>query len=65
MATPEALADFDDIIIATGAPRDPQIPGQMAQMYCPIDVLRRKAAVGKRVVIIGAGGIGLMWQSSL
>ncbi len=60
IATPEALADFDEVIIATGvAPRDPGIPGQDApNVLSYIDVLRGKAKVGKSVAIIGAGGIG-------
>jgi 2,4-dienoyl-CoA reductase (NADPH2) len=59
-ATPETLSGFDDIIIATGvAPRDPQIPGQDGpNVLSYIDVLRGKAHVGKKVAIIGAGGIG-------
>ncbi|WP_342069086.1 NADPH-dependent 2,4-dienoyl-CoA reductase [Yoonia algicola] len=59
-ATPEQLADFDDIIIATGvAPRDPKIPGQDGpNVLSYIDVLRGKAQVGKTVAIVGAGGIG-------
>ncbi len=59
-ATPEALAGFDEIIIATGvAPRDPAIPGQDGpNVLSYIDVLRGKADVGKNVAIVGAGGIG-------
>ena len=59
-ATADDLADFDEVIIATGViPRDPAIPGQDgANVLSYIDVLRGKAAVGKRVAIIGAGGIG-------
>jgi 2,4-dienoyl-CoA reductase (NADPH2) len=59
-ATPELLADFDEIIIATGVtPRDPEIPGQDGpNVLSYIDVLRGKADVGERVAIIGAGGIG-------
>ena len=54
------LADFDEVIIATGVvPRDVGIPGQDApNVLSYIDVLRGKAEVGKRVAIIGAGGIG-------
>jgi len=54
------LTQFDDVIIATGvAPRDPQIAGQDGDnVLSYIDVLRGKAKVGKRVAIIGAGGIG-------
>jgi 2,4-dienoyl-CoA reductase (NADPH2) len=55
-----ALADFDEVIIATGVtPRDPAIPGQDGpNVLSYIDVLRGKAPVGDRVAIIGAGGIG-------
>ncbi|WP_299966178.1 NADPH-dependent 2,4-dienoyl-CoA reductase [uncultured Roseobacter sp.] len=59
-ATAPDLAGFDAVIIATGVmPRDPQIPGQDApHVLSYIDVLRGKAQVGKRVAIVGAGGIG-------
>ncbi|MEO0904827.1 MAG: NADPH-dependent 2,4-dienoyl-CoA reductase [Pseudomonadota bacterium] len=59
-ATREVLADFDEIIIATGvAPRDPAIPGQDGpNVMSYIDVLRGKAEVGQNVAIVGAGGIG-------
>ncbi len=58
-ATPDLLADYDDIIIATGVvPRDPAIPGQDGpNVLSYIDVLRG-ADVGARVAVIGAGGIG-------
>ncbi|WP_299502401.1 NADPH-dependent 2,4-dienoyl-CoA reductase [uncultured Roseobacter sp.] len=54
------LKGFDEVIIATGVvPRDPEIPGQSApHVVSYIDVLRGKVAVGKRVAIVGAGGIG-------
>ena len=56
----EDLDGFDEVIIATGViPRDPQIPGQDApNVLSYIDVLRDKAEVGRRVAVIGAGGIG-------
>ncbi|MCC5991320.1 MAG: FAD-dependent oxidoreductase [Rhodobacteraceae bacterium] len=59
-ATPEALRGFDEVIIATGVlPRDPQIDGQDApHVLRYTDVLRGKAELGARVVVIGAGGIG-------
>ena len=59
-ATADDLAGFDEVIIATGViPRDPAIPGQDgSNVLSYIDVLRGKAPVGKRVAIIGAGGIG-------
>jgi 2,4-dienoyl-CoA reductase (NADPH2) len=54
------LDGFDEVIIATGViPRDPGIEGQDGpNVLSYIDVLRGKAPVGKRVAIIGAGGIG-------
>jgi 2,4-dienoyl-CoA reductase (NADPH2) len=40
-------------------PRDPRIPGQdHPKVLSYIDVLRHGAAVGRRVAIVGAGGIG-------
>jgi len=59
-ATADDLASFDDVIVATGVmPRDPQIDGQDGpNVLSYIDVLRGKAAVGDKVAIIGAGGIG-------
>ena len=51
---------FDEIILASGVrPRKPEIEG----VDCPnvlsyVDVLRHKKKVGRRVAIIGAGGIG-------
>lgn len=58
--TADTLDGFDETIIATGViPRDPEIPGQDADnVLSYIDVLRGKAKVGKRVAIVGAGGIG-------
>ncbi|HQU66809.1 MAG TPA: NADPH-dependent 2,4-dienoyl-CoA reductase [Albidovulum sp.] len=58
-ATPENLAPFDEVIIATGVrPRDPGIEGEDgANVLSYIDVLTG-APVGKRVAIVGAGGIG-------
>ncbi|MCF8511749.1 MAG: NADPH-dependent 2,4-dienoyl-CoA reductase [Rhodobacteraceae bacterium] len=51
------LMQFDDVIVATGVtPRDPGIPGQERALGY-IDVLKG-APVGKRVAVIGAGGIG-------
>ncbi|WP_294611077.1 FAD-dependent oxidoreductase, partial [uncultured Roseovarius sp.] len=54
------LVGFDEVIIATGViPRDPGIPGEdAANVLSYIDVLRDKAPVGRRVAVIGAGGIG-------
>eukprot|EP00550_Attheya_septentrionalis_P008502 CAMPEP_0198285218 /NCGR_PEP_ID=MMETSP1449-20131203/4535_1 /TAXON_ID=420275 /ORGANISM="Attheya septentrionalis, Strain CCMP2084" /LENGTH=825 /DNA_ID=CAMNT_0043982549 /DNA_START=132 /DNA_END=2609 /DNA_ORIENTATION=+ len=51
---------FDKWIVATGVnPRMPPIPGvNHPNVLSYIDVLRHNAPVGKRVAIIGAGGIG-------
>jgi 2,4-dienoyl-CoA reductase (NADPH2) len=58
-ASPADLAGFDETILATGVlPRDPGIPvtgGTQVLRY--LDVLRG-ASVGRRVAIVGAGGIG-------
>jgi len=59
-AGPNDLAGFDEVIIATGVmPRDPGIPGQDGpNVLSYIDVLRGRAPVGRRVAVVGAGGIG-------
>ncbi|MES2127546.1 MAG: NADPH-dependent 2,4-dienoyl-CoA reductase [Pseudomonadota bacterium] len=51
---------FDDVIVATGIKvRRPPIPGiDHPKVLSYVDVLQNKAPVGKRVAIIGAGGIG-------
>ena len=51
---------YDDVIVATGVlPRNPRIPGQEHPMVLSyIDVLRHRKPVGRRVAVIGAGGIG-------
>ncbi len=58
-ATPDDLAGFDEVVIATGVtPRDPGIAveaGSTVLSY--IDVLKG-VPVGHRVAVVGAGGIG-------
>jgi len=51
---------IDKWIVATGVdPREPNIPGlEHPNVLSYIDVLRHKAKVGKKVAVIGAGGIG-------
>ena len=51
---------FDMVVLATGVnPRDPGIPGQDHAKVCSyIDVLARGRVPGRRVAVIGAGGIG-------
>jgi 2,4-dienoyl-CoA reductase (NADPH2) len=59
--TAEALqaGGHDVVVLATGVtPRDPRIPGQdHPKVLRYLDVLRG-AEVGKRVAVVGAGGIG-------
>ncbi|WP_395342375.1 FAD-dependent oxidoreductase [Ningiella sp. W23] len=52
--------DFDEVIIATGIePRQPDIKGiEHPKVLSYIDVVKHKKPVGKRVAVIGAGGIG-------
>jgi 2,4-dienoyl-CoA reductase (NADPH2) len=58
--TAEDLKSFDEVVIATGVtPRNPKIPGQDGpNVLSYIDVLLHKKPVGKRVAVVGAGGIG-------
>jgi 2,4-dienoyl-CoA reductase (NADPH2) len=55
-----SAAGYDAVIVATGiVPRTVDIPGiDHPSVLSYIDVLTRKATVGKRAAIIGAGGIG-------
>ncbi|MDG0797757.1 NADPH-dependent 2,4-dienoyl-CoA reductase [Pectobacterium punjabense] len=59
-ATATDLLGFDDVILASGiVPRIPAIAGiDHPSVLSYLDVLRDKKPVGKRVAIIGAGGIG-------
>lgn len=52
--------DFDEIVVATGVtPRHLEIEGfDHPKVLSYLDVLRDRQAVGQRVAIIGAGGIG-------
>jgi len=53
-------SDFDEVILATGIkPRIPNIEGvEHEKVLSYLDVLKYKKPVGKRVAVIGAGGIG-------
>jgi 2,4-dienoyl-CoA reductase (NADPH2) len=59
-ATVEDLADFDEVILATGVvPRVPDLPGvDHPSVVTYLDVLRDHVDVGRTVAILGAGGIG-------
>lgn len=56
----EDLTEHDEVVVATGVtPRTPEIPGvDHPSVLGYLDVLRDGAAVGDRVAILGAGGIG-------
>ena len=58
--SPEDLAGYDEIILATGVyPRQLDLPGiDHNKVFSYIDVLQNKIEIGKRVALIGAGGIG-------
>ena len=53
-------SDFDEIVVATGIkPRELKIEGiEHEKVLSYLDVLKYKKPVGKRVAVIGAGGIG-------
>jgi 2,4-dienoyl-CoA reductase (NADPH2) len=55
-----AAGDFDEVVIATGVvPRQPEISGlDHPKVVSYYDVLASEVPVGRRVAIIGAGGIG-------
>jgi 2,4-dienoyl-CoA reductase (NADPH2) len=54
------LAGYEEVVLATGVtPRDPGIAGEDdPRVLSYVDVLRGERAVGPRVAIVGAGGIG-------
>ncbi|HEX7738721.1 MAG TPA: NADPH-dependent 2,4-dienoyl-CoA reductase [Marmoricola sp.] len=60
-ATPDLLADFDEVVVATGVePRIPSIPGvDHAKVVSYADVLSGAVIPGRRVAVVGAGGIGV------
>ncbi|MCA3437405.1 MAG: FAD-dependent oxidoreductase [Rhodobacter sp.] len=58
-ATVDDLRGFDEVVIATGVlPRDPGIPGQDEPNVLGYAEVLRGAPVGRRVAVVGAGGIG-------
>ncbi|MDR3388858.1 MAG: NADPH-dependent 2,4-dienoyl-CoA reductase [Rudaea sp.] len=60
LATIEALHGFDSVVLATGVtPRVLRIPGSdRSNVLSYLDVIQLGKPVGRRVAIIGAGGIG-------
>jgi 2,4-dienoyl-CoA reductase (NADPH2) len=59
-ATAADLTDFDEVILATGVtPRLPDVPGiDHPKVVTYLQVLRDHVPVGRRVAVLGAGGIG-------
>jgi 2,4-dienoyl-CoA reductase (NADPH2) len=58
-ATAQDLAGYDEVVVATGVlPRDAGIAGQDAANVLGYEAVLKGAAVGKRVAVVGAGGIG-------
>ncbi len=57
----ELNAGFDEVVVATGVvPRVPSLEGVThPKVLTYADVLREKKPVGRRVAVIGAGGIGV------
>jgi 2,4-dienoyl-CoA reductase (NADPH2) len=58
--TAESLTGFAQVVIATGVrPRVPEVPGiDHPKVVSYIDILERRVEAGRRVAILGAGGIG-------
>lgn len=59
-ATAQALADFDEVVIATGVrPRELYLPGHgHKKVLSYAEAIESPGRVGRRVAVIGAGGIG-------
>ena len=58
---PSKSTDFDHVILASGIhPRTPNIDGiKHSKTVSYVDVLKDKVKLGKKVALMGAGGIGL------
>ncbi|WGY00199.1 NADPH-dependent 2,4-dienoyl-CoA reductase [Nocardioides sp. QY071] len=59
-ATPDLLAGYDEVVVATGVePRTPAVPGiDHAKVVSYPDAITGRVAVGAKVAVMGAGGIG-------
>ena len=60
-ATPSELDGYDEVVVATGvAPRMPELAGiTHPKVVSYADVLDGRVVPGKRVAVVGAGGIGV------
>jgi 2,4-dienoyl-CoA reductase (NADPH2) len=60
-ASAEDLAAYDEIVVATGVePRVPEFPGtDHPRVVTYADVLSGRVVPGRRVAVVGAGGIGV------
>ena len=60
-ATPAELAAYDEVVVATGVePRVPDLAGiDHPKVVTYADVLARRVVPGRRVAVVGAGGIGV------
>ena len=58
--TSSDVIGFDEVIVATGVvPRDPKIKGQEKNnVLSYVEVLKGKGNIGRKVAVVGAGGIG-------
>ena len=56
----EDLRDFDEVILSTGiVPRTPAIPGiEHSRVASYVEIVEGRKVAGKRVALVGAGGIG-------
>ncbi|HET9634185.1 MAG TPA: NADPH-dependent 2,4-dienoyl-CoA reductase [Terrabacter sp.] len=57
----EDLTDFDEVVVATGVePRIPSVPGiEHPKVVTYAAAIRGEAPLGRRVAVMGAGGIGV------
>ncbi|GAA1981283.1 NADPH-dependent 2,4-dienoyl-CoA reductase [Terrabacter lapilli] len=57
----EDLTDFDEVVVATGVePRIPSVPGiEHPKVVTYAAAIRGEAPLGRRVAVMGAGGIGI------
>lgn len=59
-ATSELLTEFDEVVVATGVvPRIPELAGiDHPKVKTYVEAIQNPAAIGNKVAVLGAGGIG-------